>query len=89
MEFLHLEVATKKTFNITFKAATSFVDAEDDQQLKKPPTEVFGWAKNSSAVLLSDNWTCGWSRSRGRCRPLTGNGKKEGIDTQLASVWIG
>ena len=78
--FYTFEVATKKSYNLTAKAATSFVDTEDDHNLKKPPTDVIGWAKDSRAVLLSDNWDMWLAPVHGGAAiNLTGNGKKEGI----------
>ena len=78
--FYTFEVAPKKTYNITAKASTSFVDTEDDHNQKKPPTEVIGWAKDSSAVLLTDNWDIWLAPVHGGSLVnLTGNGKKDGI----------
>lgn len=78
--FFTFEVATRKSYNITAKASTGFIDTEDDHNLKKPPTEVIGWAKDSSAVLLSDNWDVWMVPVHGGAAVnLTGNGRKEGI----------
>ncbi len=78
--FFTLEVATKKTFNITAKARTSFIDVEDDHNEKNPPLPVIGWSKDSSAVVLSDGWDM-WKVSvhGDTAVNLTGNGKKDGI----------
>ncbi len=45
-----------QTRNITAAAPISFVDAEDDHNVIKPPAGTIGWAKDSASVLLSDNW---------------------------------
>ena len=49
------EMATGKTFAITQGVPASFVDAENDHNIDKPPTSPAGWTKDGD-VLLSDGW---------------------------------
>jgi dipeptidyl aminopeptidase/acylaminoacyl peptidase len=54
--FRTCDMATGKTVAITEGAPVSFVDAEDDHNVDKPPTRSLGWTKDGDAVLLSDGW---------------------------------
>ena len=69
--------------NITLNAPISFVDAEDDHNVVKPPTGSIGWTKDSASVLLSDNWDI-WQVpvNGGTVVNLTGNGRKDQIRYQ-------
>ena len=50
-------VATGEKRNLTAGVrATTFWDNEDDHNVLKPPARSFGWAADSSALLVSDNW---------------------------------
>ncbi|MFO0845593.1 MAG: prolyl oligopeptidase family serine peptidase [Gemmataceae bacterium] len=88
---------------VTKAVPTSFIDAEDDHPVDRPPTRSMGWTKDGSAVLLSDNWDV-WKVpvADGEAVNLTGNGKKEqvryrsrvvfdeeekGIDLDKPQVW--
>ena len=72
-----------QTRNITAAAQISFVDAEDDHNVIKPPAGTIGWAKDSASVLLSDNWDI-WQIpvAGGAAVNLTGNGRKDQIRYQ-------
>jgi dipeptidyl aminopeptidase/acylaminoacyl peptidase len=73
------DMATRKTRCICKDAQTCFIDTEHDYNIAKQPTRVLGWSKDSSAVLVSDNWDV-WLLSVTGERPavnLTGNGKKD------------
>jgi dipeptidyl aminopeptidase/acylaminoacyl peptidase len=74
---------TGQTRNITAGAPISFVDAEDDHNVIKPPTGTMGWAKDSASVLLSDNWDI-WQVpvAGGAAVNLTANGRKDQIRYQ-------
>ena len=50
------DAATGQATNITRPCPTSFVDERDDHNVVKPPIAALGWAKDGSAVLLSDGW---------------------------------
>ena len=69
--------------NITLNAPISFVDAEDDHNVVKPPTGSIGWTKDGASVLLSDNWDI-WQVpvNGGTVVNLTGNGRKDLIRYQ-------
>ena len=69
--------------NITLNAPISFVDAEDDHNVVKPPAGTIGWTKDSASVLLSDNWDI-WQVpvNGGTVMNLTANGRKDQIRYQ-------
>jgi dipeptidyl aminopeptidase/acylaminoacyl peptidase len=79
-QFFAYDMAAKTSRCISKGAATSFIDTENDRPVDRPPTRVLGWSKDSSAVLISDNWDV-WKLpvAEGPAVNLTGNGKKEGI----------
>jgi dipeptidyl aminopeptidase/acylaminoacyl peptidase len=74
------DTATGKTVEITKGVATSFIDAENDVNVVKPPTPSLGWSKDSQYVLLSDGWDL-WKVPAvgGAAVNLTVNGKKDKI----------
>ncbi len=78
--FFSYEFATGKTYNMTEKAGTSFVNVEDDHNIVKPPIRPIGWAKSGKSVLLYDGWDV-WNVDvhGGKSANLTVNGKKDGI----------
>ncbi len=75
-----MDIASGKLTNVTKGAPTSFIDTEDDHNVDRPATNLVGWSKDGSAVLLNDNydvWKVGiagnsWTN-------LTGNGRAQGI----------
>ncbi|HVO97575.1 MAG TPA: prolyl oligopeptidase family serine peptidase [Bryobacteraceae bacterium] len=74
------ESATGKSYNITGKIPATFWDEEDDHNVVKPPHRPIGWAKDSSAVLLSDGWDIWKAPVHGGAGVnLTVNGKQEKI----------
>jgi dipeptidyl aminopeptidase/acylaminoacyl peptidase len=78
--FRTLELATLKTFNISENTATSFVDAEDDHNIEKPPTRTIGWSADGKAVLVSDGWDIWQLGVHGESPTnLTLDGKAKGI----------
>jgi len=73
---------------ITAGAPVTFVDTEDDHNVDRPPVAPMGWAKDGSAVLLSDNWDV-WRvpvNGTGKVVNLTGNGKATGVRYQRRVV---
>jgi len=76
------DMATGKKYNITKDVPTSFINKEDDHNVKDPPIYpyYFGWVKNGVSVLLYDNWDV-WNIPvhGGKGVNLTVNGQKEGI----------
>jgi dipeptidyl aminopeptidase/acylaminoacyl peptidase len=73
---------------ITAGAPVTFVDTEDDHNVDRPPVAPMGWAKDGSAVLLSDNWDVWRVPVNGTGKPvnLTGNGKATGVRYQRRVV---
>lgn len=80
-----LDLASGDSVNITEDVPTSFVDTEDDHNNLYPPSiSPVGWAKDGSAVLLSDNWDV-WLVPVDPGTPavnLTGNGREDQIRYQ-------
>ncbi len=76
------EMSTGKKFNITEDVPTSFINTEDDHNVKNPPIYpyYFGWVKDGISVLLYDNWDV-WNVPvhGGKGVNLTINGREEGI----------
>ncbi|WP_337042940.1 S9 family peptidase [Emticicia sp. 17c] len=73
---------------ISDKAATSFIDVEDDHNVSKPPYDVMGWTNDSRFVLVSDGWDVWQLSADGSAAPqnLTTNGKAEQIRYQSRYV---
>ncbi|MEX2282524.1 MAG: prolyl oligopeptidase family serine peptidase [Gemmatimonadota bacterium] len=77
-----LNLATGDSVNITKNAPVQFVNTEDDHyQIYPLPIGSRGWARDGSAVLLSDNWDIWKVSTTGTGAPvnLTGNGKTDQI----------
>ena len=74
------EMASHKKYTITEKVPTSFINEEDDHNVKNPPIRPIGWVKNGVSILLYDNWDV-WNVPvhGGKGINLTVNGKKDGI----------
>lgn len=78
--FHTLEMSSGKAVNVTAGLKTSFIDADNDLNIKDPPCRPLGWTKDSRWVLLYDGWDT-WkvpARSN-KGTNLTGWGKQEGI----------
>jgi dienelactone hydrolase len=74
------DAATGQTYNITKQISATFWDTEDDHNVVKPPHRPIGWAKDSSAVLLTDGWDIWKAPVHGGAGVnLTGNGKQDKI----------
>ena len=78
--FYTFDLTTGQSYNITKQIPAVFIDTEDDHNVVKPPHRPIGWAKDSSAVLLSDGWDI-WKAPvhGGPGVNLTGNGKSDKI----------
>ncbi|MBD3414790.1 MAG: prolyl oligopeptidase family serine peptidase [Candidatus Aminicenantes bacterium] len=55
-DFFTYEMSTGQQHNITKDVPTSFIDTEDDHNVKKLPIYPTGWEKQGKSVLLYDNW---------------------------------
>jgi acetyl esterase/lipase len=78
------DIESGQTRNITLGLPTSFVNVEDDHNVVDPPTNVVGWAADSSAVLISDRWDV-WkipAAASAQAVNLTVNGRKDQIRYQ-------
>jgi acetyl esterase/lipase len=78
--FFAYDMEGGKSTELTKQIPSTFWDTEDDHNVVKPPTQSFGWTKDSSAVLLSDGWDI-WKVpvDGGKAENLTLNGKKDKI----------
>lgn len=78
--FFSYELATGRSYNLTAKLPASFVDEDDDHNVKNPPDRPFGWSKDGRYVLLSDGWDIWMVEARGQQGfNLTGNGLKDQV----------
>ncbi|MDF1503158.1 prolyl oligopeptidase family serine peptidase, partial [Roseisolibacter sp. H3M3-2] len=82
-----LDVATLAKRNVTAGAPVAFWDTEDDHNVEKPANFPVGWAKDGSAVLLSDNWDV-WKVPTAGGAPvnLTRDGRTSGVRYQQRVV---
>jgi hypothetical protein len=86
------DAASAKAANITAGLPMAFVDERDDHNVVKPPTSSIGWAKDSSAVLLSDGWdiwmvpVAGASGASAAAVNLTVTGRKDQVRYQRRFV---
>ncbi|MFQ6038789.1 MAG: alpha/beta hydrolase family protein, partial [Candidatus Aminicenantales bacterium] len=79
------EMASGKTHNITQDLPVSFIDTEDDHNIKDPPIRPssYGWTKDGKDVLLYDNWDVWRVPVHGGAGVnLTLNGREQGIRYQ-------
>jgi dipeptidyl aminopeptidase/acylaminoacyl peptidase len=78
--FFAYDMASRTSRCLSKTAATSFINTEDDHNVDRPPTRPIGWAKDSRAVLVSDNWDI-WKLgvTEEAAVNLTVDGKKRGI----------
>ncbi len=78
--FWSYELATGRSYNLTAKLPASFVDEDDDHNVKNPPDRPFGWSKDGRYVLLSDGWDVWMVEARGQQGfNLTGTGLKDQV----------
>lgn len=79
-QYYAYDMVAGQSTNLTKAIPTSFVDAESDVNVAKPPTPFIGWSKDGKFVLLSDNWDI-WQVpvSGGPAVNLTLNGKTDQI----------
>lgn len=78
--FFTYNLTNGKKTNITKDSPVSFIDVEDDHNVKNPPSRSLGWTSDGQYVLLSDGWDV-WkvSVSGGKPINLTKNGKTDQI----------
>jgi dipeptidyl aminopeptidase/acylaminoacyl peptidase len=92
-QYFVYDAASAKATNITVGLPVSFVDDRDDHNVTNPPAPPLGWAKDGSAVLLSDGWdiwlvpaTGGKPGSPAAAVNLTVNGRKDQVRYQRRFV---
>ncbi len=80
--FYRLSLFNGKQYNLTSKIPTTFVNLDDDHNVKDPPVPQYGWgwSKDGKFVLLSDGWDVWKVDSFGKkFKNLTLDGKKNKI----------
>ncbi|MCD6116235.1 S9 family peptidase [bacterium] len=81
--FYTYDMLNSRSYNITKNLPVSFINTEDDHNVKNPPTRFMSWLKNGKGVLLNDNWDI-WSVPvhGGHGVNLTLNGRKDSLRYQ-------
>jgi dipeptidyl aminopeptidase/acylaminoacyl peptidase len=79
-QYYAYDMTSGQSVNLTKSVPTSFIDAENDVNVVKPPTPFVGWSKDGKHVLLSDNWDI-WQVpvAGGPAVNLTVNGRSEQV----------
>ena len=77
------EFKSGEIYNLTKDIPATFIDVEDDHNVKNPPCYPIGWSKDSKTVLLSDKWDV-WAVpvKGGEGINITGDGKQDKIRYQ-------
>lgn len=79
------DIASGEEKNLTAELPVSFVDSEDDHNVKKPLENFLGWSSDSKYVLISDGWDI-WQVPVGdgkeKAINLTQDGRTENIRYQ-------
>ncbi len=78
--FFAYDIANKKSINLTQNIPTSFIDEEDDHNVKNPPDSPIGWSEDSRYLVLSDGWDLWKVKRNGR---KFYNLTKDGKDKQI------
>jgi len=78
------DLATGADINLTEKLPTSFVNTEDDHNVRKPLTGFLGWSRDGRHLMIKDLWDIWLVPTDGRTPPvnLTRNGRADGIRYQ-------
>src|SRR5436190_13144259 len=79
-QYYAYDMTSGQSTNLTKSVPSSFIDAENDVNVVKPPTPFIGWSRDGKYVLLSDNWDI-WQVpvSGGAAVNLTVNGRSEQV----------
>lgn len=82
--FYSYDIASGEEMNLTASLPVSFVDEEDDHNVKKPMKGALGWSSDSQYILLNDGWDIWQVPVTGKIKAmnLTQNGKTEKIRYQ-------
>lgn len=81
--FFTYDMPSGKSVNITRDVPVSFIDVENDHNVKDPPIRPVGWSEDGKFVLLSDKWDV-WKvpAEGGNGVNITGNGREDAIRYQ-------
>ena len=79
-QFFVYDMPSAQTTNVTRGAPVEFWNADNDQNVSKPPVPPIGWTTDGGSVLLSDGWDVWRVPATGAAATnLTINGRKDGI----------
>ncbi len=78
--FYAWDMTTGKSYPVTKDVPANFVNEDDDHNVKNPPDQFLGWAKDGQSVFLNDGYDI-WNVPvhGGRGVNLTVNGRKDQI----------
>ena len=77
--FFAYDMASGQSVNLTKSAATSFIDADNDHNVRKPPTTPLGWTSDGTSALISDGYDIWRLPLTGKPANLTLNGRRDKI----------
>lgn len=78
-QFFAYDMAAGQSINLTKAAPTSFINEDNDNNVRKPPTTPIGWSTDSTSVLISDGWDIWRLPLNGKPANLTVNGRRDKI----------
>lgn len=73
------DILTKEKKNLTATVPTSFIDTNDDHNVRKPPHNLYGWTSDNKFLLAGDGWDVWQIPVDGKTKAtnLTQDGKRE------------
>jgi dipeptidyl aminopeptidase/acylaminoacyl peptidase len=78
-QFFAYDMASGQSINLTKAAPTSFINADNDNNVHNPPTTPLGWSTDSASALISDGWDIWKLPLAGKPVNLTGNGRRDKV----------
>jgi dipeptidyl aminopeptidase/acylaminoacyl peptidase len=78
-QFFAYDMVAGQSINLTKAAATSFINTDNDNNVRKPPTTPIGWATDGASALISDGWDIWRLPLNGKPANLTVNGRRDKI----------
>jgi dipeptidyl aminopeptidase/acylaminoacyl peptidase len=77
--FFAYDMANGQSKDISQAAKTSFIDEDNDVNVRNPPTRPVGWSSDGSSALISDGWDIWKLPVNGTPVNLTANGRRDKI----------
>ncbi|MDR7132033.1 dipeptidyl aminopeptidase/acylaminoacyl peptidase [Algoriphagus sp. 4150] len=83
-DYYSYDIASGEEMNLTASLPVTFVNVDDDHNVKKPLQGALGWSSDSQYVLLNDGWDIWQVTVSGKAKAinLTQNGRSEKIKYQ-------